>query len=130
MDDNDTVDLVLRINGNLSVGAYIALSSNIGRVSNATIDILNSRWPAGTEIDKKEVEWAINQELVLLDEAVRYRAEGQGHDNPDRLDVSIVENLFRACDPKSDDYDREFHRRLFREKPQFFGSDGLPAPMD
>jgi hypothetical protein len=44
------------------------------------------------------------------------------------LDLSMIEKLFRACDPDDRVYDEAFHRRLFQEKPQWFGADALPRP--
>jgi hypothetical protein len=62
-----------------------------------------------------------------IGEAVRYWGESAG-DDPKPLDLSSILALFRACDPESPDYDEDFHRRLFEEKPHWFGPDGLPKP--
>ena len=64
-----------------------------------------------------------------LGESARpWPSEPQDGDNRRPIDISAIELLFRACDPDSPDYDREFHLELFREKPHFFGEDGLQKP--
>ena len=44
------------------------------------------------------------------------------------LDLSVIEKLFKACDSNDPEYDREFHEELYRQKPHFFGPDGLEKP--
>ena len=81
----------------------------------------------------------MNQQLQLLGtqvwigEAVHRWMYGNNDDDPvarkqKPLDLSMIEKLFRACDPDDPEYDESFHRQLFEEKPHWFGPDGLPSP--
>ena len=71
-----------------------------------------------------------------VSEAIQHwSAYGAADDDPDRqkpdpLDLSVIEDLFNACDQDSPEYDEEFHRALFRDRPEWFGPDGLPKPLE
>ena len=63
------------------------------------------------------------------------RRYGDACDDGDRepiepLDFSWIIDLFNSCDPDHPSYDRELHLDLFKEKPHWFGGDGLPMPRD
>jgi len=71
-----------------------------------------------------------NDRLRIAEAVNRWGNRSDEDNNLEPLDLSVIERLFRACDPDSPDYDREFHLELFQQKPHFFGPNGLPIPRD
>ena len=66
--------------------------------------------------------------LWVCEAVCYYQADGESDDHQQPLDLSIITELFRKCDPEDPEYDAAFHRQLFEEKPHFFGKGGLPLP--
>jgi hypothetical protein len=46
-----------------------------------------------------------------------------------QAEQDTIKMLSPRCAPESPAYDPEFHRQLFRDRPQYFGADGLPRPV-
>jgi hypothetical protein len=69
-------------------------------------------------------------ERIWVNEAVRHWRESSDDrdERPKPLDLSVIQRLFDACNPRHPDYDADFHRQLYREKPHFFGPGGLSKP--
>lgn len=142
MIDAGITDVVLQVRGNLTQDGCAALAENFERIDAEAIVRLNEVCPPGAIVSRKHVERVMNVGACLTRSVALSKTGwvGEAVDHwrcwPDKnehqvekLDLSIIQNLFDACDPNSTKYDWEFHCALFREKPHFFGEDGLPRPV-
>ena len=61
MNNNDIIELVLRIRGNLTVEGFAALSERLDEIDDAAIERLNGICLQGTDVGREHVEMAISE---------------------------------------------------------------------